>query len=401
MATSMIGLSLQPAPAHVQDDIPRQLLALRNLKLLGMLGQALQQQGAQWLNEAVEAIKALDAAKRDHLLLHPSVFVWCEAVRTAEPSGSEWSRLLAEGYRDIVLPLWLQNGFVASEGQVALSQNRVGQTYLVRRWVDLPLDVLDDLMTAQLSTDSITLVGAKGNVELERQVLLDSFDEFQEGIALSTDIELRYDVDSPWLDRYIPFLSSKELGMDRDVKVAQDPADEVVANMRRGAELVKEFWPEMYAELRGYVRRLVLVERPAPISFSDFRAHGTTLYAHNPHTPLLWAEWIVHESSHLRLNAMMSGRPHMLNDMSERYSSPWRQELRPLFGIYHGCFVHVRVMELYKQLLANSNLYREELLAELAVKQEQLVKGLAMMREHGKLTPDGEELMSLMESYIQ
>ncbi|CAM2945845.1 HEXXH motif domain [Legionella steigerwaltii] len=61
-------------------------------------------------------------------------------------------------------------------------------------------------------------------------------------------------------------------------------------------------------------------------------------------------EHLVHETSHIYLNAVIAHDPLVLNESNERFISPIRTDLRPMLGVYHAAFVLSRVLRVFKQI---------------------------------------------------
>ncbi|WED44432.1 aKG-HExxH-type peptide beta-hydroxylase [Legionella cardiaca] len=69
-----------------------------------------------------------------------------------------------------------------------------------------------------------------------------------------------------------------------------------------------------------------------------------------PFHRLFLVEHLVHETSHLYLNAVIAYDPLVLNEVDERFISPIRTDLRPMLGVYHAAFVLSRVLRIFKQI---------------------------------------------------
>lgn len=65
------------------------------------------------------------------------------------------------------------------------------------------------------------------------------------------------------------------------------------------------------------------------------------------------AENIIHESAHLELfvEEQVKGKLFLEDYQSYAANSPWRNDKRPLIGIFHGCFVFSYVYQFYKNLI--------------------------------------------------
>jgi hypothetical protein len=106
--------------------------------------------------------------------------------------------------------------------------------------------------------------------------------------------------------------------------------------------------PEFYQELVVIVSDIVLANagKDHKMEFggiSSFCAWGSICLNEALHQH--WTDYykkIVHECSHLVLFAIARNEPLVLNSISEKFSSPLREDLRPIDGIYHAAFVSAR-----------------------------------------------------------
>lgn len=193
--------------------------------------------------------------------------------------------------------------------------------------------------------------------------------------------------------------SSAELRMN--MEITEVVSEDINNSFEEALQLIKISWPEMFAEIDGNIENIVFFNPPGLPFFSDFRVHGTIFACHVARPVVKIAEWLIHEASHNRLNTIMCARPHIFNDMKPIYTSPWRDELRPLYGIYHGCFVHCRVLHFYRLLKKKRATYKGvSMESEIERISEELQLGLSTIEEHASLSPDGEALVHDMQNLV-
>jgi len=142
---------------------------------------------------------------------------------------------------------------------------------------------------------------------------------------------------------------------------------------------------------------------------------------HDGYDPLLYFfDLMVHEASHFHLNIIMAFDPIVLNDPSERFHSPARNNLRPMKGIFHAHFVFYRVVLMYLEAAKYFNPNNEPLPTNIPVDaleagigdqpweyQRRLAawiykfkKGEVIIGEHAKFTETGRQLFDNMSAHM-
>ncbi|MCB2078812.1 MAG: hypothetical protein KDE55_14080 [Novosphingobium sp.] len=116
---------------------------------------------------------------------------------------------------------------------------------------------------------------------------------------------------------------------------------------------------------------------------------------------------LVHEAGHNLLFAMARDEPLVTNDPCEKRSSPLRDDLRPLDGIFHAAFVSARESLAFDRLLAwgertgglsdDEAAAVEKLLDTSVVVFAQCVETL---RGNGRFTPLGDAILSDCERFM-
>lgn len=103
-----------------------------------------------------------------------------------------------------------------------------------------------------------------------------------------------------------------------------------------------------------------------------------------------WIEHIVHEISHLRLHTMFFQEKFVLNPDDElKFRAPIRDDLRPMFGIFHGTFVLARMIRVFKKLSFKG--YAARFRDRLQLCQLQFEIGLnSVYSKDAKLTENGK-----------
>jgi len=162
--------------------------------------------------------------------------------------------------------------------------------------------------------------------------------------------------------------------------------------IRRALELIAEADADMASEIATHVSQVKLFEGRGMEGLSTPKAFGAVwIRVPEPDAALGWfLEHLVHECSHLHLNALFAVDP-LLTNPSEINQAPIRPDPRPMFQILHGTFVlarnvrvHARVHAAHPELGLGPALERF---------REQYARGLAVIRAHLKPTDRGRLLM--------
>jgi len=162
--------------------------------------------------------------------------------------------------------------------------------------------------------------------------------------------------------------------------------------------LIAEVDPDMHAEISTHVSMIKLFTGSGIEGLSTPKAFGALwLKVPTEENALAWfLEHLVHECSHLHLNALFSLDPLLYNP-NEIHQAPIRPDPRPMFQILHGtfvlarnCRVHARLCERFPEL---------NLQPALEKFHEQFQRGIAVVEGCMKPTPRGALLLqSLSEA---
>lgn len=90
-------------------------------------------------------------------------------------------------------------------------------------------------------------------------------------------------------------------------------------------------------------------------SFSVSTLHGGIFLSESYSYPVL-AEALVHEFYHNQLSIFMTVEPHLQFPDDELLYSPWREDPRPLFGLYHGLYVFTGLLGFLERVEKNPEL---------------------------------------------
>jgi HEXXH motif-containing protein len=258
--------------------------------------------------------------------------------------------------------------------------------------------------------------------DLVEAIFSDDEPAFQSAITAIAELE----VNAPDGVRSIT-LADRDLGRGMMVRflhhLDDDPTTPLNAGPISGEELrlasdcLTSTWklldvaaPELSREIRALVRDVVFVS-------SESGAGG--LVFHGASTFYLWgglflnarmhpdrvsmAEGLAHEAAHSLLLGYSFGAPLVDNDDSERFSSPLREDKRPMDGIVHATYVLARMHYCIERLIASRALdaaERERLEAAKQRRRSDYLQGLEIVSSHARFTPIGRALFEGAQTYM-
>jgi hypothetical protein len=156
--------------------------------------------------------------------------------------------------------------------------------------------------------------------------------------------------------------------------------------------------PAMHAEISSHVSMIKLFTGNGIEGLSSPKVYGALwLKAPTLENAQSWfLEHLVHECSHLYLNAMLIVDP-LLNNPQEMNKAPIRPDPRPMFQILHGTFVLARNCDVHAKL---DTLYPELKLRPMLEKfREQFRNGFEVLSKHMEPTERGALLLDSLSSF--
>lgn len=175
----------------------------------------------------------------------------------------------------------------------------------------------------------------------------------------------------------------------------RDPS-QLHAAATQALELIGQVDPAMHGEIDAHLCVIKLFEGPGVEGFSSPKAFGAIwLQVPPPGSELHWfLEHLVHEVSHLHLNALLAFDP-LLRNPNELHQAPIRPDPRPLFQVLHGTYVLARNCRVHALLVERwPELRLEESLQNF---QEQLRRGVEVLSYSMQPTPRGRLLLASLQ----
>src|SRR3989338_1914960 len=164
-------------------------------------------------------------------------------------------------------------------------------------------------------------------------------------------------------------------------------------------QLIQKYDPTMSEQIEEYISTLVLFEGEGVVGMTDVRAYGA-IFLRIPEKGLdpisHFAEHIIHETSHLHLNALMAQDPIILNDPNQLFGAPIRLDKRPMFGVFHATFVLSRIVRFFRRLVEMEP-HHLHFRKTLDITSSQFQNGLNTVRLHAQCTPMGQQILHSFE----
>jgi HEXXH motif-containing protein len=199
-----------------------------------------------------------------------------------------------------------------------------------------------------------------------------------------------------------------------DLDVVKQPGAAMLAETidRIGAafDLLDRGFPEMSAEIRELLREIVIAEGPEDPKAQTFDGASsymlwgaTLLNARGQTTVLDTAQALAHESGHNLLFGFCASGSLVENADEELFSSPLRADPRPMDGVFHATYVVARMHQTVSRLLESGVVEareRDGALADLAAHRRNFEAGDQVIREGGRLTRLGHEVIESARAYM-
>lgn len=210
--------------------------------------------------------------------------------------------------------------------------------------------------------------------------------------------EVRYFL--PDRDAEAMFLLRGELSLHQERAIGVGYASaEVRASTREldkateGINLLRAFAPDFYVEFIDLCDTVLLAGEDEDVhirSASSFNLFGLIIiWADDTHSPVYYAQQIIHETAHLRLFIANIEDPLILNAPEQKFRAPFRDDERPMLGIFHAYFVLARMVlgmrEVQRNLPTNS-LFHDDLNKKLVVSEKRFFNTASEVAHHGVLT---------------
>jgi HEXXH motif-containing protein len=327
-----------------------------------------------------------DSAAVSDVLMHPAVGVWLtRALHHTRPGGAApWPEL---GYlHAIAAAIAVRTGLPCTvrvpvwHGIVPLPT--VGHARLPGSFPIGAVDVISAGIDSRIRVNPAVSFPLDGSD--------DAFSPARQHVSTSHDLTLR-----TWLDHHDPYHGFGE---------PRPPAELSDVEFAEWRKLVDEAWHVLSRGHRSYaeelatgLRVLVPIEpgsdtvgASSPAAFG-----GIQLSASESATE--FAEALVHEMQHSKLNAVMGLVKLTDGDITRRYLAPWRDDPRPLSGILHGVYAFTCGVEFWLTEAARED---ADAFFDVAYRRTQVRWTLRMLAGDRHLTNAGQALVGIVSDRL-
>ncbi len=170
-------------------------------------------------------------------------------------------------------------------------------------------------------------------------------------------------------------------------------ASDAATRLAAGATVLSETAPALAAEVLALAPTLVPVVTPPEVSHSCSLADARgCIWLSSPVQPLVVAETLVHEASHLKFFHLEDACTYSDPDDVPRFRVPWRPDLRPMRAVLMGLHAWVRVMRWLQTL--DGGPWSQPAAEWRAVLEEAIAAALVIIRAGDGLTDAGRALVA-------
>lgn len=169
-------------------------------------------------------------------------------------------------------------------------------------------------------------------------------------------------------------------------------------------ELICIIEKDLWVPVRSVLSSIVPVAAPRDLNLSATQANALGCISSSlPDNVGVLAETFVHEAAHTTLHIISDTIGYWRSrDDDKIYRSPWRKDLRPISGMFHGIFAFLAAGEFWSLLLQRGAKEFEALgRIRLETVSLQIQEALAEVNESPSLTTAGRRLLSAAEDKLK
>jgi hypothetical protein len=149
---------------------------------------------------------------------------------------------------------------------------------------------------------------------------------------------------------------SRRLGSELANFMSPDDSSwpELIQTIREATDLLVEHAPGFWSDAQVFTSAIAVVDQNAAFrGASGLVHHGLSFFSPDGWDAVIWAEELLHESTHNLLDAIDVQTSLVETDtaMTEIFDAPLRPDPRPLFGVFHALVVLARVVRFQERLI--------------------------------------------------
>jgi HEXXH motif-containing protein len=185
----------------------------------------------------------------------------------------------------------------------------------------------------------------------------------------------------------------------------QAQATSLVERIGKSLDLIAEVDPELSLQLNSLVKWYTPVITPDPNTIhNSFTARWLlgVMFVSGTYKFLPLLEAIVHEYHHAELFMLMATQDVLGSSLDKLFYSPWRNDARPLHGLFHALHVFSGVADFYSRAENTPSLkaYKEHIASRRIQLCYQLRLGLAQVPKDD-LSPLGRSIYEFMKGQLK
>lgn len=182
---------------------------------------------------------------------------------------------------------------------------------------------------------------------------------------------------------------------------SKETAQIAIPHVIEALDIIKSYKPGLYDEIKMISPVIQLIQDPTAhpdklVSFSDNVVPGALYICIQVNNQIASsydiAESIIHEHRHQKLYLLERYAPIVKSDFPY-VKSPWREELRPVSGLFHAVFVFSEVEKYWQFVLKNNPTFDKKASSEIKNNQRMLREGLDTLLKEDNYTLIGKTLI--------
>lgn len=210
-------------------------------------------------------------------------------------------------------------------------------------------------------------------------------------------------------DRYISHLNTETGRPFHFLPPSHDVAAAFARRLQDGFALIQRLLPELSAEQDAMLNEIILATGKSDEEYefdggSSCNLWGALFLNAACHaTDIAIVEVLAHEAGHSLLFGCCTREGLVNNADDELYSSPLRQDARPMDGIYHATFVSARMCWAMDRLLQSDRLtpeQRTETESRRETDRKNFAAGYETVSTYACLTDTGRSIMRMTKAYM-
>jgi hypothetical protein len=168
----------------------------------------------------------------------------------------------------------------------------------------------------------------------------------------------------------------------------------IADRLAAGFDLLLAAWPDAVADVLSSCGAVVAVDAPRQHIYSASTRElplVLLLTLRAAEHPTMVAEALVHETAHVKLDALDHLAPLLENGEEEGFRHPWREDIRPLRGVLLGAHAFLNVALFYERMV-EAGINPDESTREIDQRRREVAEALDTLDKHAVFTPAGQRL---------